>query len=149
MFKVLKFLTNFTILVFLAVVLTVYAFMPQPAGILFDEEGKTIYSVPRDTFFYFSLFAFIAIQLIVFFFIKNLEKKAEGDVMQRFLIWSQGFNLAINLFFILFLVFIGLANNAVDYSFSSIQFILYAAPLVVILWVMLLPVWLYVKRGKS
>ena len=143
--KFLKFFTTVSIIIFLVALLLVYAFLPDPLGILFNEDGSAIRDMAKNTFFYSVLFFFVISQIILMLF-KNGRLFKRKMKHEHLIIWFQGFHLSINLFIILMLIFIGFANNAVDYSFSSIQFINYLAPLVVVVWLAMLPVFLLLKK---
>ena len=144
--KFLKFFITVSIIVFLVTLLIVYAFLPDPTGIFFNENGLTIYEMSKDTFFYSVLFLFVISQIILILFKRGVMFKTKLK-FSNIITWFQGFHLSINLFIILMLAFIGLANNAVDYTFSSIQFISYLAPLLVIVWLVMLPVFLLLKKS--
>ena len=144
--KFLKFFTSVSIIIFLVALLIVYAFLPDPLGLLFNEDGLPMREMSKNTFFYSTLFLFVISQIILILF-KN-GRLFKMKLNREYLItWFQGFHLSINLFVILMLIFIGLANNAVDYSFSSIQFINYLAPLVVLVWLVMLPLLLLLKKS--
>ena len=123
MSKLLKFFTTFTVFIFLAVILIVYAFIPDPSGLLYNKEGYRILSISRNTFFYSTIFIFVFLQVIPILFNKLVLTDKKNHMLQNIEIWFQGMRLAINLFIILMLIFIGLANNAVDFSFSSIHYL--------------------------
>jgi hypothetical protein len=144
--KFLKFFTNVSIVIFLVALLLVYAFLPDPLGILFDKNGLTVHEISKGTFFYSSLFLFVIVQIILILFKKGSETKF--NIQHPYLIsWFQGFHLTINLFILLMLIFIGFANNAVNYTYDSIQFLIYLGPLIVILWAVMLPIFLILKKS--
>ena len=144
--KFLKFFTNISIVIFLLTLLLVYAFLPNPLGILFDKNGIIAHELSKNTFFYITLFLFVTIQIILILFKRRSGIKLN---IQRPYInsWLQGFHLTVNIFIILMLIFIGFANNAVDYSYGSISFLVYLAPLIVILWLLALPVFMLLKKS--
>lgn len=144
--RFLKFFITVSIIVFLVTLIVVYAFLPDPAGILFNENGLTIHETPKNTFFYSALFLFVISQIILILFKRGVMFKMKLK-FSNIITWFQGFHLSVNLFIILMLTFIGLANNAVDYTFSSIQFISYLAPLLVIAWLVTLPIFLLLKKS--
>ena len=144
--RFLKFFITVSIIVFLVTLLIVYAFLPDPIGILFNENGLAIYEMSKDTFFYSVLFLFVISQIILILFKRGVMFKMKLK-FSKIITWFQGFHLSVNLFIILMLAFIGLANNAVDYTFSSIQFISYLAPLLVIAWLVTLPIFLLLKKS--
>lgn len=138
--KILRVLTTFSIIVFVGVLLIVYAFLPDPTGILFSKSGDIIYSISRNIFFYAFLIIFFLVQLIFYLF-RNyvLNNWLENKGKQRLIIWFRGMFLLINLFFILFVSFLGFANNAVDYTYSSVVSLAIAGPLLMLLWLLILP----------
>lgn len=146
MIKVLKFFTTFSILIFLVAVLVVYAFLPDPSGLLFNSDGGSIVEVSKNTFFYSILFIFVIIQILYIVFNQTTLIRKEGSHNKKISTWIQGMILSINLFIILMIVYIGLANNAVDYSFKSIRFIAFVAPSIVILWLLTLPFFLFIPK---
>ena len=148
MVKVLKFLTTASIIIFLVVILVVYAFLPDPSGLLYNKEGYRLFNVSKNTFFYVTLFIFILLQVILFLFNKIILTNHRTIIMQHIETWFLGMRLAINLFIILLLVFIGLANNAIDFEFSSIIYLPYLAPMIVIIWLLALPVFI-IRAGKN
>jgi hypothetical protein len=122
------------------VLLSVYAFLPDPTGIIFTKNGEIIYSVSRNVFFYAFLVIFFLVQLIFYLF-RNyvLNNWKENQDKQKLIIWFRGMFLLVNLFAILFVSFLGLANNAVDYTYASIVNLAIAGPLLMIVWLLLLP----------
>jgi len=148
MSKLLKFFTTVTVFIFLAVILIVYAFIPDPSGLLYNKEGYRIFSMSRNAFFYSTVFIFVLLQVIPILFNKLVLTDKENRILQNIETWFQGMRLAINLFIILMLIFIGLANNAVDFSFSSIHYLAYLAPSIVIVWLLTLPVFILMKRKE-
>lgn len=144
--KFLKFFTNVSIVIFLVTLLLVYAFLPDPFGILFDKNGVSVQAISKGTFFYSSLFVFVIVQIIFILFKKGSETKF--NIQRPYLFtWFQGFHLSVNLFIITNLIFIGFANNAVNYTYGSIQLLVYIGPLIVILWLVMLPVFMILKKS--
>lgn len=144
--RVFGFFITATIVLYLGAILIVYAFMPDPCGLLFDEHGKIYYSLSRNIFFYTSIFAFLLIQILMTAIEKSYFMKSHNDAkFIRIKIWYKGLRLAVNIFLILMLVFIGLANNAVNFSFESIHNIPYFASGIVLIWMLTFPVFLLAK----
>jgi hypothetical protein len=143
MSKILKFFTTISIILFLAVIVIVYAFVPDPCGLLFSDNGSILYSLPINTFFYSSLFIFMIIQILLMVFDKIFLSGSKQTNSVKLETWFQGMRLSINLFIILLLIFIGLANNAVDYSYSSIHLIIYFASLIIVIWFLTLPFFIF------
>ena len=150
MTRIIKVFTTFSIVIFVAVLLLVYAFMPNPTGILFNENGEIIYAVSRNVFFYTFLGIFFTVQLIFYLFrtyvlIIWLNKKGKHNLTN----WFRVMFLLVNLFFILFVSFLGFANNAVDYTYSSIAILAIVGPLLMFVWLLLLPVYYFSNTFKG
>lgn len=148
MAKVFRLLITVSIVLFLATLLLVYAFLPDPSGLIFNAKGDIIYSASRNSIFFSGLFLFVIIQTTGIAYDKNVINKKNSAPWQKFFIWFYGMRLSINLFMILLLAFIGLANNAVDYSFGSIQYLAYLGPAMVIGWLCVLPFFLFLKERQ-
>jgi len=146
MIKILRFFTSISILIFLAAILIVYAFLPDPSGLLFGGQGNIIIEISRDTFFYSALFIFVIIQILYIIFNRTILKQRIESPGGRMSTWIQGMILSVNLFIILMIIFIGLANNAVDYSYKSIHLVAYIAPSIVIVWLLTLPFFLFLRK---
>ncbi len=152
MIKLLRSFTTLSIILFLIALLVVYAFLPGTVGILFSDTGKPVMDIGRNTFFYSSLGIFLIIQLIFYLFNQQvLEKHYTASENRPFNVWFRGIILLINLFFVLMIVFTGMANNAQDYSYSSVTAIAYVGPVLIFLWIFTLPFFYlqYRKRLKS
>ncbi|MBR9997967.1 MAG: hypothetical protein KFF73_03305 [Cyclobacteriaceae bacterium] len=144
MIKILRVFTTFSIIVFLAVLLVVYAFLPDPAGIVFTDKGNVIYEISRNTFFYMFAGGFLLFQL-TFFLFNTLVSKNRFKTAGRYGLaaWFRGMFLAVNIFFILLILFYGFANNAISYSYSSVLFMGIAGPVILVIWLLLFPVFYY------
>ncbi len=144
--KFLKFFTNVSIVIFLVALLLVYAFLPDPLGILFNKNGLTVHEISKDIFFYSTLSIFVVIQVFMFL-IKRENLRKLNSQRPYFNTWFQGFHLTVNLYIITMLIFIGFANNAINYTYDSIHFLVYLGPLIIILWVVIFPVILILKKS--
>jgi hypothetical protein len=127
----------------------VYAFLPDPCGLLFNGKGDAVFEVSKNTLFYTVFFIFVIIQILFMLYDKVISIRKEIKPNLKISTWLQGMILSINLFIILILIFIGLANNAVDYSFSSIRFLAYVAPLIVIIWLLSLPFFIFLPGNNA
>ena len=146
MAKVIQLFITLSIVFFLAILLLVYAFLPDPSGLLFNEEGIIMFSTSRNTFFFSGLIIFVLIQTLGVVFGHNILKKNNTTSWRNFSTWFLGMRLSINLFLILLLIFIGLANNAVDYSFDSIRLLAYLGPAILIGWLCTFPLFRSPRR---
>jgi len=144
-YRVLKSFTTLTIILYVPVLLLVYAFLGEKCGIIFTESGEALFLITKNEFFYYFLFSFFLFHVIIYLYKKSSVTKNKDNSKPIF-IWLQGMVLAINIFFILMTVFIGFANNAIDYTFESIKFIGYAGPAFIMIWLIAFPVFLLKKK---
>lgn len=148
LYRVLKSFTTLSIILFVPVLLLAYAFLGEECGILFTGTGESVFTLAKNEFFYAFLFSFFLFQVIIYLY-QNSTAYKKKDKNAFFAIWFQGMALAVNLFFILMIIFIGFANNAVDYTFGSITFIGYAGPVILMIWLIASPVFLLKKKTSK
>jgi Na+/H+ antiporter NhaD/arsenite permease-like protein len=124
--------------------------MPDPVGIIFSASGNIEYEITRNMFFYSFLGIFFLLQLTFFLFRTYVLNTRFNDIDKPDLaIWFRGMFLAVNIFFILLVTFIGLANNAIDYTYASIASLVYLGPFLLLIWLMLFPVFYFRPGQKS
>ena len=140
--KFAGFLKNVSIILLTVALFLVYAFIHEPAGLWFDEKGRQVLSIPKNSFFYYSLLAGLASNIIFHLFktiylnpFKRSNPLSGNKISVTMLVWWQFLIMSVNLFLMGLIVFTGFANNAGNYSFSSITFIpvLGISPLVITL----------------
>jgi hypothetical protein len=149
MLKLIRVFTTFTIFLFLITLLTVYAFSPEMVGILYTTEGEVMYEMSRNMFFYSAIILFMIFQLIFYLFKVNvIRHRFQGKKGNKLGIWFRGMFLGVNIFFILMIIFAGLASNAVDYSFSSILYIALIGPVLLLVWILIFPLFYYSFLSK-
>lgn len=141
MIRIIRVFTTFSILLFLIILLIVYAFLPDPVGIMFSNSGEKLYTISRNVFFYSLLGSFFLVQLTFYLFrIYVLNNWLKNSEKQNLSVWFRGMFLTVNIFFILMVIFLGLANNAIDYTYKSILNLAFAGPVLLLIWLLLLPV---------
>ena len=141
MLRILSSFTRISMVLYLIILLIVYAYLPERVGLLFADTGEPVYSFSRDAFFYTFLLLFIILQWIFYLFSKHILASRFNKPPRQILgTWFQGLMLMINIFFILMTLFMGLANNAIDYPYSRIGWLSYVGPWLIILWILLFPV---------
>ena len=131
MVKVSGFFNNVSILILTLILLIVYAFLGDRVGIWYDDQGISIYTISRNMFFYYCFGLSIVYNLLFYLFKKFYFKKSgikdpgqqEVGYKNALITWWNFIIISINFFFLCFLIFTGLANNAQDYKFSSVTLI--------------------------
>jgi hypothetical protein len=160
MLKFSGFLKNVSIILLTATLLIVYAFLRVPqTGILFDKGGMVTFWLTRDQFFYYCFLLGVGYNLVFHLFksqyLKQIKRSiistARNDFKTNMITWWQFMNMSVNLFFMCFILFVGLANNAQDYSFSSVTFIpvIGLGPLLVTLIALPVIIYLLLKNLKG
>ena len=140
MIRIIRVFTTFSILLFLIILLIVYAFLPDRVGIMFSNSGEKLYAISRNVFFYSLLWIFFLVQLTFYLFrIYVLKSWLKNSERLNLSVWFRGMFLTVNIFFILMVAFLGLANNAIDYTYKSIQNLAFAGPVMLLIWLLLLP----------
>ncbi len=124
------FLKNVSVILLAAVLLIVYAFLGKYAGILFAKDGSQLYTVTKNQFFYYcfslGLIYNLVFHLFRIFYFGNSGKDSRGPgakLKETMKTWWQFLIMSVNIFFGCYILFAGLANNAENYSFSSVTFI--------------------------
>ena len=144
MVKLIRVFTTFTIILFLVLLLIVYAFLPVKVGIFYSGNGTAVHEISRNGFFYSAISIFMILQLIFYLFKGYVIRfRFQSEKRTNLAVWFRGMFLGVNIFFILMLIFIGMANNAVDYSFSSILYIAFIGPVLLLIWFFAFPVFYY------
>lgn len=138
LFKAVWFLS---LLAVLGNMLYVYASLPELVSLA--EEEIEIYSVSRESFFYIAMVSIAIANLTVYLFSKKIVPSEE------FRIWIHGLVITINLFFIVGMSFISLFNSAERFDFERIRFIIYSSVGLVVLWAVIWPIYLAIKRFTS
>lgn len=146
------FLKNVSILLLTATLLVVYAFLRMPqTGILFNKGGMVIFSLSRNQFFYYCFLLGVGynflFQLFKTQYLKRMKRSMVSTALNGFrtniVVWWQFMNMSVNIFFMCFILFVGLANNAQDYKFESVTFIPVAGLGPLLITVLALPVMYY------
>lgn len=155
MIKVLTFLWNISLLVYLVILLLVYAYMPESVAYQADELGNYAEFVSKDTFFYTILIGFVISNAIFYFFRRTMEfsKKSAGffgdqGFKETFLSWFLVFKLSVNALFIFTTIFLGIFNNQEDLNINQFDLLAYLGPSLVVLSLLILIILLAKRVGE-
>ena len=143
--KILRFFVIFSLILFLAATLLAYAYLPERAGILFNQGGDITYSLSKGVFFYLSLTFFTIIQIVLYLFDQNILvlRKTTNPYQAS---WFYQTWFTINMFIICMNVFIAMANNTGNYSFSSILNIAYFGPMLFFASILSYPIYHFLAK---
>lgn len=141
----IRIVRTFSIIVYLGVLLYVYAYLPQQVGIDANEADEFSTFIDKETFFYFALGSFLLVNIIVVVFgnlMQLIPVNAQGfftsqEFKERIHNWFSSFGLIINLFFLSAVAFIGFFNNADYYHISSFSIFAYLGQALIFIWIIL------------
>lgn len=149
--RLVKFFWYISIIVFLITLLFVYAYLPGRVGVHADPAGIPDYYIDKATFFYTSIALFLLANIPLFILRRLLQKHwAESHVatqksvgrlsLQKDLSnWLLSLATALNIFFIIGVVYLGIFNNAEGLDMWKFAPVVYAGPLLIgILFIVLL-----------
>ncbi|MEQ8712403.1 MAG: hypothetical protein RIC80_05270 [Cyclobacteriaceae bacterium] len=141
----IRIVRTFSIIVFLGVLLYVYAYLPEQVGIDADATDEFSTFVGKEVFFYFAIASFMLTNVIFIVFGKLMQMipvRSDGffvsaDFKERIHNWFSSFGLIINLFFISVVAFVGFFNNADYYHISSFSIFAYIGQVLIFIWIVL------------
>jgi hypothetical protein len=156
MSRIIKFIWFLSVVVFLAMLLWVYAYLPNRVGIMADHEGIADTFVSKGNFFYLALGIFLLVNGALFVMRRLL---APGDFstpkapalaarvgMRADLAdWMLGFATALNLFFILTMSYLSVFNNPDGGNINFYGVLVITGPLLIALMLLVL-VYLFLKK---
>lgn len=135
MIRIIKLLYAVSVLVFLVVLLYIYAFLPDQVGIYFNALGEPIWQITKAAFFYATLGVFVLTNGLILLY-KNLSKS--DDAMrkwQTFSDWLSGLSLIINVTCIFSVLFIGMYHNAEHFDITNYIVLVYLGPALLVGWI--------------
>lgn len=127
--KIFRAIWFLSMLAMLAVLLLVYAYLPET--VVIQEADHVV--VSKEIIFYSVLILGAIVNTLVYV-ISRLYSKDEG-----LRTWFHGLVITINFFLIISLSYINLYNSQEKYDFSRLGFVMYGSVGLVIVWVLTLP----------
>jgi hypothetical protein len=112
-----------------------YAYASMPVELVVGQQDVTLTMVSRETVFYvaLTLFAFVN----VFVFIIGKFKKTDHD----FRAWFYGLIVTLNIFMVISLSFVTIANTGEKYDFSNVGYLIYGSIILFLIWLISWPVY--------
>lgn len=143
MHRVFKLVSRITVFIFLAMLLYVYAFLPEMVSLYFDQGGTPIFQMDREVFFYSALGLFMVCTLVLSFLKRTLKTLPVGTTgtsisankKSGLRVWADSLSVVLNLFFIFSISFVGLFHNDEHFNVSYFAFIVYIGPLLICIWI--------------
>ena len=136
--KIFKGVWFFSLLVTMAVLMYIYASLPESIQVTQSIE------IPRNGVFYAALALLAVFNASVFIMSRLLAGKSEF-----FLAWFYGLVIFLHLFIIVALQFLNLYNGNEKFNYESIGFIIYGSIAMVVLWSSLWPAYYLLQKFTS
>ncbi|MEQ9302359.1 MAG: hypothetical protein RJQ14_00475 [Marinoscillum sp.] len=140
MLRVVNFLKVLSIILFLAILLLVYAYSPVMVR-LFENSSEL--QLNRETFFYYSITVFVVINIVLLAFQKLYEHNIKREDVRG---WVRGLGFVINIYLTLIIGFIGVINNQTHLDTEGFAYLNYLGPFLIFSWFCGLFYLLYTKR---
>lgn len=140
MIPIIKAVRVISSLMFMGVLLYVYAYLPDPVKLPIDLGGIREIFVNKGNLFYAMIGLFTIVSLTSFAvvrLIRTLPAK-EMNFKKNLTNWSLSFLVVINIFLILSLTIIGIINSTEQVSIGSYATLAYIGPVLLIIWLFLL-----------
>lgn len=136
--KVFKAVWFLSLLTVLAVLLYVYASLPEELQV---TEGEFPFTITRNGLFYTFLTLLAVLNMMIFVF-SRINKGGGGF----FASWIFGLVTFLHLFMIVVLQFFNLYNSQEKFDYSKIGFIIYGSLAVLVIWFVAGPVYYLFSR---
>ncbi|MFT7034331.1 MAG: hypothetical protein ACJA2S_002845 [Cyclobacteriaceae bacterium] len=153
MYRVFKLVSRITIIIFIGMLLYVYAYLPEVVKLYIDDNDVAIIAVGKEQFFYGCLGIFVVCTLILSYLKKSLQaipltnskdsiSEAKKEGLQS---WAHSLSVVLYLFFTATIAFIGMYHNSEHFNISNFAFLIYIGPVLLLGWIFYLPILLFSK----
>lgn len=140
MLKVVNFLKFLSIVLFLGILLLVYAYLPVMTNLTLDSTDLRL---RKEYFFYFGIGVFVVVNLFFLGFQKLYESHISNLEVRA---WVRGLGFVVNIYLTLIIGFIGVINNTTHLDPSGFAYLNYLGPFLIFSWVVGL---IYLAKKKS
>ncbi len=137
--KVLRAVWFLSVLFLLATLL--YAYASMPLELVVGQEDVSLTMVSRETVFYVALGLFTFVN--VFVYIVARFRKAD----HAFMGWFYGLIVTLNIFMVVSLSFITVANTGEKYDFSNVGYLIYGSIGLFSIWLLSWPVYRLFRKN--
>lgn len=112
-----------------------YAYASMPVELVVGQQDVTLTMVSREMVFYVALALFTFVN--VFVFIVGKLRKTDHD----FRAWFYGLIVTLNIFMVISLSFVTVANIGEKYDFSNTGYLIYGSIVLFVIWLISWPVY--------
>lgn len=131
MVKTINFVRLLTIILFVAILAMVYAYLPIQVQL---KPSGQMYLMHREYFFYGVAGFFLLVNIISWLLLKIVTPTMELKKGEEFAAWFNGLPIVINLSITFLVGFIGVMNNANHIRASSYAYLNFLVPFLILIW---------------
>ncbi|UII30754.1 hypothetical protein LVD17_20890 [Fulvivirga ulvae] len=147
MARLIKSFWFLSLIIGLAVLLYIYAGLPEQVAYEIAPEGGMSY-ISRETFFYLSLAALVIANFSLYTVSRSLRYRKESiNVLMTN--WQLSLAGVLNFFFIVIWNFISLVNSGENFNYDNFGYMIYVALGLIVIWIIALPVLLIRHQASS
>ncbi|MFY0605409.1 MAG: hypothetical protein JXR10_01770 [Cyclobacteriaceae bacterium] len=129
MLRVVSFLKFLSIVLFLIIIVLVYAYLP----VMVDLEAKEgALQIRKENFFYFAIGIFVVVNIAMLGFQKLIEPKIASLDLKA---WLRGLAFVVNIYLTLLAGFLGVLNNSGHLDVAGFSYLNYFGPILIFSWV--------------
>ena len=137
MIKAIKVLNLFSIFLFAAILLLIYAYLPIQVELSVDGIGQ----LHKQTFFYYVFVSFIVLNIVLRFVANTLQRSLTDKKSS----WVRSIIFILNFYFTTIIGFIGVINNSTHISPNNYAYLTYLGPVFLVTWLIGL-IFLLIKK---
>ncbi len=149
--RIVKFIWLVSVVVFLAMLLWIYAYLPNRVGVMADYEGVADTFLSKGNFFYLAIGLFLLVNGSLFIMRRLLApdtyapRNAKTGLRADLADWMLGFAASLNVFFILSMTYLSIFNNQDGGDSSLFGSLVMVGPVLIALMLLVL-VYLFFKK---
>jgi drug/metabolite transporter (DMT)-like permease len=132
MVKTINFVRLLTIILFVAILAMVYAYLPVQVQLIPSDQLTVVH---REYFFYGVAGFFLLVNIIIWFLLKMVTPEMELKKGEELAAWFNGLPIVINLSIIFLIGFIGVMNNSNHIKASSYAYLNFLVPVLILIWI--------------
>ncbi len=118
-----------------------YAYASMPLELVVGQEDVSLTMVSRETVFYAALGLFTFVNVFVYI----VEKFRKAD--HAFMGWFYGLIVTLNIFMVISLSFITVANTGEKYDFSNVGYLIYGSIGLFSIWLLSWPAYQLFRKN--
>lgn len=160
MSRLVKYFWFLSMFIFFVTLLYVYAYLPGMVGIHAGPQGNADQFIDRSTFFYVCVGLFIITNMSLYVLKRLLQAiwlrnsatasttPARMSMREDVANWLLGFAAAINIFFVLILVYLAIFNNSEDMNQGMYSPLVYGGPVLIVIFFLVL-IYIFAKKRSA